>query len=335
MVSTRNVFSFLRLSYSKHRFSMKVKNLVIWFTLSVCALCACSKDELDQKFIEEEKNLAEYIKTNYGDLAIDLGGGAFLVKTQENTEGAVVEAGNYILWNWKQTNHETDELEYTSDLSNTKFSGSYVFGGPEITLVKSFKVDEGLKQMKKGEKGDMYIPSRWLYCDFQSRKVSVEIVNVIKDLSPYQEALMSEYIKRKYRGALADTIKAVSSIDNTEYNVMYHICDEGTGDAITDGMNISAKTSISYLIRLSRESDIHPYKVDQEDIKWNTNKTNFPTLTKTNCVGEILKKIKKGGKVEVVMSSKLFWEDKNLPTNIYDQYFIPQWSVVIFTITVK
>ena len=305
----------------------------------VCAFfsvvfCACKNNDLDEKLAEEEQKLAEYIKETYGDAAIDLGGGAYLVKKQEEIEGATIEAGNYILWNWQITNQITEELEYTSDLSNTKFPGSYVDGGPEITLVQSFKIDEGLKQMRKGEKGDVYIPSRWLFCDFQPRIYSVEIVDVIRDLSVYQELLMYGYIKRNHKGASVDTIKkVVSTIDNTEYNVMYHIYDKGTGEAITDDMSIETKTSISYLIRMNGEKDIHPFQVNQ-DITWNTNKIN--TLTKTNCMGEILKKLKTGGKVEVTMPSKLFWEDKNLPINQKtEQFYIPKWSIVVFTININ
>ena len=306
---------------------------VLWFTLIACVLCACKNDDIDVRFLEEEKELAEFIKDKYGAAAEELGGGTWLVKTHENTEGALVETGNYILWNWQRTNHITEELEYTSDKSDYKFPGSYVNGGPEITQVESSWVDEGLKKMKKGEKGEVFIPSRWLLYDFQPRVYSVEIVDVIKDLSIYQEALMFEYIKRCHRGASADTIKKVlSTIDNWEYNVMYHIIDEGTGETITDGMNIGTKTSISYLIRLNRESDVHSYQVNQDHI-WNTNKIN--TLTQTNCVGEILKKMNKGGKVDIAMPSKLFWDKEDLPVNHYDQYFIPQWSVVIFTITLN
>ena len=313
---------------------LNIRTLFFLCTLFAGVLCACKRNDIDEKLAEEEKKLAEYITTTYGDEAIDLGGGTYLVKTHEETEGAAVGAGNYILWNWKITNQITEELEYSSDPSNIKYPGSYVDGGPEITLVQSFKIDEGLKQMKKGEKGDVYIPSRWLFCDFQPRIFSVEIVDVVKDLTVYQELLMYGYIKGIiHRGHSVDTIKnVVSTIDNMEYNVMYHIIDKGTGEVITDGMDIETKTSISYLIRMSRENDIHSYKEDQ-DITWNTNKIN--TLTKTNCVGEILKKMKKGGKVAIVMPSNLYWEDKDLPVNNDDQFFIPKWSVVIFTITIK
>jgi hypothetical protein len=284
-------------------------------------------------FLEEERILAEYILATYGadaDTVKVLGDGAYLVKTHIEPDGATVEAGNYILWNWKITNQITEELEYTSDLSSIKFQGSYADGGPEITLVQSFKIDEGLKQMRKGEKGDVYIPSRQLFGDFQPRIYSVEIVDVIRDLSVYQEALMSGFIRRKYKGAAADTIKdVVSTIDMTEYNVMYHISDEGTGGTIT-GTSIETKTNISYMIQLNREHDIHSYKKDEERT-WNTNKIN--TLTKTSCVGEILKKMKKGGKVDIAMPSKLLWEE--MPVNNDGQYLIPRWSVVILTITIK
>jgi hypothetical protein len=187
--------------------------------------------------------------------------------------------------------------------------------------------------MNKGEKGDVYIPSRWLHCDFQPRIFSVEIVDVIKDLSVYQEDLMSRYIRRTYDRAKVDTVSVVSTIDKSEYNVMYHIIEQGEGDKITRGMNVETKTSTSYLIR---ERDNHSYLVD-EDRRWSTNTgEKINTLTKTNCVGEILEQMNKGGKVVVTMSSKLYWEDKNLPKNKQpDQYIVPKWSVVIFTINIK
>lgn len=314
---------------------LNIRALFFLCTLVACSLCACKKDGMDDRLVTEEQKLAEFIAATYGEAAIDLGGGTYLIKTHEEPEGAAVEAGNYILWNWKITNHITEELEYTSEKSDIKYPGSYVDGGPEITQLQSFKIDEGLKQMNKGEKGDIYIPSRWIIQDFQPRIFSVEIVDVIEGLSTYQEALMYGYIKRAYRGALADTIKAVSTIDKTEYNVMYHIINEGTGGAITAGMNIETKTNISYMIRMNRESDIHPYTPDKEPT-WSTKSgEDINTLTKINCVGEILKKMKKGGKVVVTMPSKLFWEDKNLPVNSYEQFFIPKWSVIIFTITIK
>jgi hypothetical protein len=314
---------------------MNIKAFVLVCTLFTCVLCACKKD-IEVKLLEEEQNLAEYITSTYGDAAINLGGCAYLVKTHEEAEGAIVEAGNYILWNRKITNQITGELEYTSDLSNTKFPDSYVHGGPEITVVLSSKIDEGLTQMKKGEKGNVFIPSRWLFLDLQPRIFYVDIVDVISDLTIYQEALMSGHIKKlQHRNSPADTIKnVISSIDGKEYNVIYYIMEKGSGDEIVDGMNIETKTNISYMIQ---DNKVQPYLVDQE-LSWNTNVSGkMNTQTKTNCVGEILKKINKGGgKVVVTMPSKLYWDDKDLPKNKpYDQYHIPKWSVVIFTITVK
>jgi len=311
---------------------MNIKALVLLCAVFGCILSACKVVDIEEKLLKEEQNLAEYITSTYGDAAIKLGGGAFLVKTHEEEEGATVAAGNYILWNRKITNQITGDLEYTSDLSNVKFPDSYVHGGPEITVVLSSKIDEGLTQMKKGEKGNVYIPSRWLFCDFQPRIFNVEIVDVIKDLSVYQETMMYGYIKKLHRGISVDTVKkVVSTIDNTEYNVMYHILDKGTGEKFNEG-NIETKTSMSYMIM---ENEVHSYTVE-ETLKWNTNTTgNMNTLTKTNCVGEILGKMKPGGKAVVTMPSILYWNDKDLPKNGQGQYFIPKWSVVVFTITVK
>ena len=295
-------------------------------------LCACSTDETDEKLAEEEKKLAEYITTHYPD-AISLGAGAYIVKTDDQEDSAKIVAGNYILWNWEITNQITEQVEYTSELSSTKFLDSYVDGGPEITLVQSTILDEGLKQMNKGGKSKIFISSRWLFYDFQPRIFSVEIVDVVKDLSIYQEGLMTGYINGAYNGITVDTIKnVVSSVDNTKYNVMYHIINEGTGDAVKQNMELTTKTTISYLIQ---ENGVHQYIPDAEPV-WRTSVgERINTQTKTNCVGEILMKMKKGGKVVVSMPSKLFWEDKNLPVNNDGQYYIPKWSVVVVMITIQ
>jgi hypothetical protein len=312
---------------------MNRKSLTVWYALFVCVVCACNRNDIDEKLAEEERTLTEFVTTRFPN-AISLGSSVYLVKTHEEPNGAKIEAGDHILWNWEIINQITGELEYTSEQNTgTKFEDSYVDGGPEITLVQSSVVDEGLKQMKKGEKGDIYLPSRWRFFDFQPRIFSVEIVDVIsKGLSVYQEALMTGYIKNTCNKAVADTIKdVISSTDNIEYNVMYHIIDKGAGAAITNGMNIASKVSISYLIR---ENEAHNYR--EEEITWETSPgERVNTQTKTNCMGEILKKMNQGGKVMIAMPTHLYWEDANLPKNDYKQYRIPKWSVVVFTITTK
>ena len=313
---------------------LKIRVLVFICAIFSVVFCACKNNDLDEKLAEEEQKLAEYIRETYGDAAIDLKGGAYLVKNQKEDEGATIEAGNYIFWNWKKTNQITDELEYTSDLTNDKFPGSYVDGGPEMTLVQSsFKIDEGLKLMRKGEKGDIFIPSRWLLYDFQPRIYSVEIVDVIKNLSVYQDSLMYKFIRRNHRGASPDTIKVISTVDKTEYKVMYHICKDGSGDKITADMNVETQTSISYLLRMTRDGNAYPYQMNQ-DVTWNTGVNNKKTLTDINCIGEILKKMRKGGEVEVAMPAKLYWEDKDLPMK-NEQFIVPKGAVIIFTITIN
>jgi len=293
----------------------------------------CNNNNIDEKFFEEEKKLADYIEATYPDAAIKLDAGAFLVKTFEKEDSVVIQEGNHILWNRKVTNHITEELEYTSDFSNDKYEFSYVYGGPEITMVLSSIVDKGLTRMKKGEKGNVYLSSRWLYKDFQPRIFYVDIVDVINNFHEYQETLMFGHLKKFCRHATIDTLKNVRSTDDNtkDNNVMYHIINEGKGSAITEGMNIETKTSISFLIR---DKEILPYTVDQKQT-WHVYRTN--ELTSSNCIGEILKKMKRGGKVVITMPSKLYWDDKNLPSpvNEYGQFYIPKWSVVVLTISIN
>jgi uncharacterized protein involved in propanediol utilization len=85
-----------------------------------------------------------------------------------------------------------------------------------------------------------------------------------------------------------------------------------------------------------RDNDARQY-ASREDRTWSTapgEKIN--TLTRANCMGEILKKMNRGGEVVVAMPSNLYWEDKSLPkNNTSQQYYIPKWSVVIFVITTQ
>ena len=296
-------------------------------------LSACNKNDVEDKLAEEARALDDYIAEKYGDKAIKFGGGAYLIKTYEDEEGAIIEASNHILWNWSLVNHITKMPEYTSDFTSVKFPKSYVDGGPEIYPVLSTILDKGLVLMRKGERGRIYIPSSLLNRDFHPRVYSFDIVDVIDDLKKYQEDLMYGYIEKKCKGAVADTIpKVVSTADNKEHNVMYHIMEQGDGDAITNSMSIQTTTTVSYMIRDDDVRSVVPVVVP--DNTWTTGGT-FTTLTKTNCVGEILTKMNKGGKVVVGMPSRLFWEDDKLPLNDVYQYYIPKLSVVIFTITIK
>jgi len=301
----------------------------------MCALFACNKNDIYEKLAEEEQKLADYIADTYGDAAINLGGGAFLVKLVEQQDSVVIEPGDYIICNRRVTNQITEELEYTSDLSNMKFQDSYVKGGPEILRILESKFDEGVRLMTKGEKGKIYIPSRWLFNDFEPRIFYVDIVEVIKSLPEYQHDLMFEYVRKICKkGAYVDTVKNIASTsDKTSNNiVMYYIMDEGKGDVISDGSNVETKTSISFLLQ---DSKINNYTSEQKQT-WNSNKIDTP-LTSSNFMGEILKKMKKGGKVVVAVPSKLYWDDDNLPTpvNEFGQFNIPRWSVVVFTIVIN
>jgi len=302
-------------------------------------LSACKKDDIYEKYAEEEKKLAEYILDTYGscdeETVFCLDRGAYLIKTVIKQDSVLIEAGNHIIWNRTETNQITGIVEYTSEISDYKFVDSYVYGGPEITMVLESIIDKGLAKMKKGEKGKLYISSYWYYSDFEPRIIDVEIVDVIKRLPEYQNELMFENVKKICKkGAYVDTIKNIlSTSDNTKDNIaMYYIIDTGKGDRIIDGMIVNTRTSISYSIQ---DDIIQPYTIGQNQA-WNVNKIST-SLTSTNFMGEVFKKMRKGGRVVVAMPSKLYWDDEKLPTSVneYGQFFIPRWSVVVFTITIN
>jgi hypothetical protein len=83
---------------------------------------------------------------------------------------------------------------------------------------------------------------------------------------------------------------------------------------------------------MTREKFVYQYNGFNQELKW---LEKIHTLTKTNCVEEILTKMNKGGDVVITMPSRLFWEDNKLPANGYGQYYVPKWSVLVFTITIN
>ncbi len=308
--------------------------IFIFFGIVIGLFGSCSKDNTDEKLKEEEDKLAAYM-ADHPEAVKVTGKEIYVIKTKEQEEGEKVVAGNFILWNHTVKFLETSEIEYNSERSNVIYPGSYVDGGPELVLIQSWPLDEGIKLLKKGELGDIYIPSRYTICDFQTRVWNAEIVDVITDMNKYQEALMYNYLRgvisQEKRSIKVDSVKNVkSTVDNKEYNVMYHIVDQGAGDPIaSDATKIDTRTSVAYTIR-EGISNVRPFAFEQ-DFSW----INSSTKTKEDCVGKILREMHKGGKVIVAMPHILYFGDEPLWNDKKMQIIVPQWSVLIFTITIK
>ena len=310
------------------------KVIFIFLGIVIGFLASCRKDNTDEKLKEEEDKLAAYMADHPDAVKVN-GYEAYVVTTKKQDEGAKVDAGDYILWNYTVKNFETGETEYTSNkTSNIIYQNSYVYGGPELTLVLTSALDEGIKLLKKGESGDIYIPSRYIFADFQTRIWKVEIVNVITDLNVYQKSLMYNYLREinfQNTGlSSVDTIKNVeSSIDNKKYDVLFYIVDQGdeTTPITPETTKIETRTSAAYTIQ---EGVVHSF-VSESDFSWSSTSTK----TKTDCVGEILRKMNKGGKVIIAMPHILYYGEEPFLDDKKMQIVVPMKSVLIFTITIK
>ena len=298
---------------------------ILWIFLcaALCIFHSCNKDETGEKLAEEDLKLEEFIKGNYPEALSLSSTGAYLVKKNENDNGTIIEAGDYILWNWTQTNMTTEAVEYKSDKSTgVVYEGSYVDGGPEIALVQSTILDEGIKHLVKGETADIYLSSRWTYYDFQSRFISIEIVEVIKELTKYQEPIMWSYLKCP--GSKVDTIK-LTAYDKEEYNIFYHISIYGNDKKEID-QNAQWDIDASYILQAGV---CKPYTIYQMDLEGAVVKNIIDAVNKKN-----QHKIYKGGEISLAVPYKIVYKDQAY-TNDHEQYVVPPNAIIIFKVKIS
>ncbi len=302
---------------------------------------SCNKDDTAEKMAAEDQKLTEYMQTNLPD-ATNVSGGLYINKLTTIDDSPKPEAGKFVLIDYMLYTLYDNVLERVSYMDYENYQSAYPsiykFGGPEIWQLTAplTGISECIGQMHEGETSNIFFSSRhnvfYPYADFTTRKLWLKLVKVIDDITVYQENLMSNYLKNCTGGG-TDTIIVQSTVDNNPYKVMFRILNEGTGEKIGDNVEVKSTASASYLIQ---DRVAHPY-VSNEEVKWNTaNNSNLHTFTKSNCIGEILKKMKKGGKVALALPYRLVYGDKdeNIPVDDNTgQCVVPMYSVLIYEIT--
>ena len=74
---------------------MNMKASILWCALFACVLCACKKNDIDEKWAKEEAELAEWITQNKSSLLLE--NGIYFEKLTEYNDNIKPEANDYVL----------------------------------------------------------------------------------------------------------------------------------------------------------------------------------------------------------------------------------------------
>ena len=295
---------------------MKIKSLVLLCTLSGCIFHACSKNDLEEKWAEEEAKLSEWMKENHPDAVFD--NIIYYEKFgSEYPDNKQPDANDHVLVNFICSFLYDDTVETVSNKDwqahGAKNQSLYREGGPELWSPDMWG-NKGLINLLEKERAFVYIPSRILNLqDFKPRKFEIELVKVIDvDLKSYQEKLMGNCM-RKF-GKCVDTITIKDK--GKDYYVIYNV-DEGKGDAI-DISDVKTHYSESYLLQ---EGDYRACVSNQAKTGWDKK------------FSRMFQSVKKGGKITVVMPYRIMYDDKPYKDH-NQQYLAPHGSVLKYEINI-
>jgi len=297
---------------------MNRKVLFLWCSLFACAFCACNK-EVEEKWAQEEADLAEWIKENKPNALFD--NDIYIEKIGPRYEEKIQpEAGDHVLVNFVCSflDGVVEQVSYMEGQTshNPLYRSKYKEGGPEL-WPSDYWGNMGVGHLRENECANIYIPSRKLGLqDFKSREYMIELVQVIDtDLKTYQEKLMGGYMKKRFCNKV-DTFSV--EYNKKDYYVMYHVDNEGTGGAI----NV-ASVSTHYDEYYFLQEDKHKECVrDKIKTGWDRNKFS-----------EMFKSVKKGGKITVVMPYRIMYgEQYYMDGN--KQYIAPPGSVLMYNIRI-
>jgi hypothetical protein len=238
------------------------------------------------------------------------------------------EAGQYVLVNYRLRYLENNKLELASDkdfLAETpEYLPSYAYGGPEMwqLFAPLSGISEGIHRMSEGQTAKIYFYSFFNFFteqDYKSRMLEIELVQIIPELTIYQESLMYQHIQNYGK---VDTIQVKLPIDSKNYKIMYHMDDAMDGAEISEHETIQTSTQLSYSLQPEIQQPV------LSDFNTGTNPNISSTLDK------ILRPMHKGGKVMVAMPYVLVYGKQSYVTD-NNQIIIPLESVLIFDITIK
>ena len=305
------------INMNRQKVQMNVKSLVLLCVFVAGAFCACSKDNVAERWAKEEAELAEWIAQNKPGLIIE--NGIYFEKLlPEYDENIRPDANDFVLVDYEcrfLSNNVLEKVSY-KDWQARGASIPSVFreGGPELWESKFWEV-MGVGHLRENESANVYIPSRLLNLqDFETRVFTIHLRKVIdENLKVYQEKLMECYMK-KYEKVDTITIKE----DGKDFYVIYHVEREGAGNAIT-GSSVKTRTSESYYLQSGDEKICF----SNRDFSWTKHLAMFRSENQP---------VKRGGRIIAVMPYRLMYGAKANMEN--KQYIAPTNSVLKYEINI-
>jgi len=298
---------------------MNKKAFILLCALLGCVLCACNKDSVEKKWLEEEAKLAEWIKENRPD-ALFKNNIYFEKEGIEYPDNMSPEPENkdHVLVNFTCRFLYDNIIETVSykdwQSHGAQFISSYREGGPELWPYERWE-SMGIAQLHENELANIYIPSRMLNLqDFKTRKFEIELVKVIDtDLKSYQEKIMGHCMKKFNKDV--DTITITEN--GRDFYVIYHV-DEGKGDPVEVSSVKTQYTEVYYL----QEDDPRTCVTNRAKTGWN------------NKFSKMFQKVKKGGKITAVMPYRLMYGEEPYKDNNTQQFIAPLGSVLKYEISI-
>jgi len=295
---------------------MNIKTFIFLCVLFACALCACKKNDLEERWAIEEAELAVWMKENCPNALFDnsIYFEKFGNKYPDNIQP---EANDHVLVNFVCSFLYDDAIETVSykdwQTRGAKNHSLYREGGPELWSPDMWG-NKGLVKFHEKERAFVYIPSRIINLqDFMPRRFEIELVKVIDtDLKSYQEKIMGNCMKKFSQGIDTITIKEKGK----DYYVIYHV-EKGKGDDV-DVSSVKTHYSESYLLQ---EGDYRTCVSNQAKTGWDKK------------FSRMFQSVKKGGKITVVMPYRIMYGEDSY-TDANKQFIAPPGSVLKYEINI-
>ena len=315
-------------------FKINIKGIIFLCTLFVI-IGACKKNETEEKWAEEEKKLADWIKENEPDL-LPINGGIYLKLYPEYEENIHPEReqGDYVLVDFTcrfMSDGVCEEVSYKNWQDyGARYPSKYKEGGPELWDPERW-ASMGIGQMHENEWARVYVPSRLVQLqDFKTRVYDIHLRKVIIfDIKTYQEDLMGCYMKQ-----YGEEIDTITIEDNKKYySVLYHITKEGTGSEVSSS---SVRTTVSEYYFMQENDDRRTCYTNKKTTGCNGNVSKYSSKISemfVNKLGRRNKPVKKGGSITAVMPYKMMYGDE-LKKDANGQFIAPINSILLYEISI-
>jgi hypothetical protein len=293
---------------------------ILVISLSI-VLSACSRDDVAEKWAEEENDLYNWMRENEPGLRPLKNGVYVKITGERQLENMKPETTDHVMVNFVCRFFDDETIEQTSYMQwdiEPLYLPAYKHGGPELwEFLRWGKI--GIDQMHKGESAKIYVPSRALNLqDFRTRVYDIELVDVIENIGTYQDKMITNFFRASYPNGKIDSIKI--TIDGRQQFIVYHIDDDGFGSELPFA---SVRTRFNEYFILNRDFQLSMDNISRSGRYWASN------------FADMLQPARRGRKVTALMPVKVIYHEGFLLDENRTQYIVPPGSVLRYEIEIE